>query len=137
MILASWPYAQRNFKKEALKDIHTATGIKLVLPDRAWLLLPTERQGLSVESAANFRGLFIVVKRIWWHLIQINCTRSYLPVPHFLFVCNYGEMDCHVVSILHLEIDQISFHSSLTMNNWIILEIIIGIMCRIKQGRQS
>ena len=87
MILASWPYAQRNFKKEAFKDIRAAPGIKLVLPDSAWLLLPTERQGLSVESAANFSGLFIIVKGILWQLIQINCTCSYLPVPQFLFIC--------------------------------------------------
>ena len=62
MILASRPFAQRNFKKEAFKDIRAAPGIKLVLPDSAWLLLPTERQGLSVESDVNFNGLFNIVK---------------------------------------------------------------------------
>ena len=25
------------------------------------------------------------------------------------YLCNYGEMDYHVVSIFHLEIDQVSF----------------------------
>ena len=35
------------------------------------------RQGLSVESEANFSGLFIIVKGIWWQSIQINCTCSY------------------------------------------------------------
>ena len=36
-----------------------------------------KRQGLSVESEANFSGLFIIVKGIWWQSIQINCTCSY------------------------------------------------------------
>ena len=48
------------------------------------------------------------------------------------YLCNYGEMDCHVFSIFHLEIDQVSFPSSLTMNNGIILEISIGVMSRSK-----
>ena len=91
-----------------------------------------KRQGFSVEIEANFSGLFIIVKGIWWQLIQINCTCSHLPVPRFLFICaSMGEMDCHVVFIFHLQIDQISFHSSLTMII-IILEISIGIMSRSK-----
>ena len=43
MILARSPYAQRNYKKEAFEDIRAAPGIKLVLPDSAWLLLQETR----------------------------------------------------------------------------------------------
>ena len=86
-------------------------------------------QGLSIESEANFSGLFIIVKGIWWQLIQINCTCSYLPVPQFLFICaTMGKWIAMYSPYSIWKLTKYHFHSSLTMNNWIILEISIGIM---------
>ena len=89
-----------------------------------------KRQGFSVESEANFSGLFIIVRGIQWQLIQVNCTCSYLPVPQFLFICatmgKWIAMYSPYFSILHNWSNIISFKP----DNWMILEISIGIVSR-------